>query len=109
QKYSQKDSTFLMFYNDVRKLADSVYISSSISPEFRSLKYNSVFDLQNNFVKEFEKLKSEAGVREEWRLKFEEDIDNFRSDSLRFRNYISENDLGNFLDIEVTKIYESSG
>src|SRR5690606_27880498 len=58
--------------------------------------------------REFKKLQNDGGVKDDWRLKFGDDIDKFKSDSLRFSNYIKENDYHNFVEIEVSRIYEQT-
>ena len=52
QKQSLQDSTFIGEYEYIRKLADSVFISKSFSPQYSSLEYSDFFDFYEKGNKE---------------------------------------------------------
>ena len=52
QKQSLQDSTFISEYEYIRKLADSVFISKSVSPQYSSLEYSDFFDFYEKENKE---------------------------------------------------------
>jgi hypothetical protein len=106
QKQSLQDSTFIGEYEYIRKLADSVFISKSVSPQYSSLEYSDFFDFYEKGNKEIMDLKESEATKELWIKKYGLDIEKFRQDSIKFHEYILENDYHNFLDIELLKIYE---
>jgi hypothetical protein len=104
KSYTIQDSTFLEDYEFIRLLADSVFVSKSASPQFAALDYSTLFEFVNIRKTEFEKLKDSKEFNEKWLNLFGNDIEKFESDSLKYLNYILENDFHNFIEIEVQRV-----
>jgi len=106
QKITQQDSSFLPNYNYIRTLADSVFISVKVSPQFSSLEYVSLFEFEKKNEDEFQRLKDSESVGKKWFETFGRDLEKFKSDLIKFKNHILENDYHNFLEIDVLKVSE---
>lgn len=104
--YSKQDSSFFENYEYVRMLADSIFISKKESPEFADLDYSEVFDFENTRKTEFLKIKDSQALKDRWESFYKNDLEKFKIDSIKYLNYIKENDYHNFLEIEVRKVYE---
>jgi hypothetical protein len=104
QKYTLEDSTFLDEYGVIRTYVDSIYFSKTNFPQYSSLTYSDLFNYINFFEEEYKKLNESEEVKKLWEKKFENDIQKFNEDSIKYHNYILENDYHNFVDIEVQKV-----
>ena len=104
QKYTLEDSTFSEKYGIIRTYVDSIYISKTIVPQFSPLTYSDFFDYLDYFEDEYKVLRESEEVKKLWKKQFAGDIQKFNLDSIKFRNYILENDYHNFLEIEVEKV-----
>ncbi|EKB47288.1 hypothetical protein [Cecembia lonarensis] len=105
-KHIQQDSLFNDFYKNVRKLSDSVFISKSNFPQFSSLQYYELYNSQKEYNENVKKLFTDQNVRKKWLEFFGRDLEKLKSDSLKFLNYIKENDYRKFVDIEPLKVYK---
>lgn len=104
QKYALEDSTFLDEYGIIRTYVDSIYFSKTNFPQYSSLTYSDLFNYFDFFEEEYKKLNESEEVKKFWEKKFASDIKKFKEDSIKYHNYILENDYHNFLEIEVQKV-----
>jgi hypothetical protein len=104
QKYALEDSTFSDKYKIIRTYVDSIYFSKTNFPQYSSLTYSDLFNYFDFFEKENKNLNESEDLKKLWENKFGGDIQKFKEDSIKFHNYILENDYHNFLEIEVQKV-----
>jgi hypothetical protein len=104
QKYAIEDSTFLDKYGIIRTYVDSIYFSKTNFPQYSSLTYSDLFNYFDFFEEEYKNLNESEEVKYLWEKKFASDIQKFKEDSIKYHNYILENDYHNFVDIEVQKV-----
>lgn len=102
----KEDTTFKKFYENTRKLADSVFIPKESFFEYQEIQYSSLWQYEKDSEKTYQDLIKDEKSRVEWENLFSSDLERFDRDSIKYINYIKENYYKNFVEIEPQKIYE---
>lgn len=103
-KFSEKDSSFLKNYKNIRYLIDSSFSGSIAKTEFSSLTYREVFDYLNDFKNEEQLILNNSKNLSEWREKYKSSLNKFDKDSINFSTYIKNNNWEDFITINLLSI-----
>lgn len=102
-EYSEKDSLFIVNYNDIRKLVDSAYSNKEVF----DLTYNQLYDFYKDIFKQKETLINDETFKNDWNKKFLETHKIFKTDSIKYAQYIKDNDYKKYIDLKLVKVFEN--
>ena len=103
EEYSEKDSLFIENYNDIRKLVDSAYSNKEVF----DLTYNQLYDFYKDIFKQKETLIKDETFKNDWNKKFLETHKTFSTDSIKYAQYIKDNDYKKYIDLKLVKVFEN--
>ncbi|MFV0193841.1 hypothetical protein OBK19_13430 [Empedobacter falsenii] len=102
-EYSEKDSLFIVNYNDIRKLVDSAYSNKEVF----DLTYNQLYDFYKDIFKQKETLINDETFKNDWNKKFLETHKTFNTDSIKYVQYIKDNDYKKYINLKLVKVFEN--